>query len=319
MANFVLVIFYPLCYNIKSGKNLGVYMGSIYCMYFETDDGKYYIGQSINTLSRYTKHKRLLLTNKHHNKNLQTAYNTFKVLPSIYILETGITKKKLDSREIYWIAEFDSYYNGYNSTLGGRLFEYGDTIDGRKYPKYVYSNILFDIAYTDNTAKQIAEDNGIPIPIVNSIMQEAAHCYLQEEYPEEYSILRSKRNNRVSKYSTEICEKVFEALLQDIPYQEITGLFSVPYSLVTSIAYGYTHKELRNKYQEKYDELISTRNKSTSNRKRPYPDIVDPQGMVHKVEIARHLAELYSLDPSSLAKVLNGKLKQYKGWRLATV
>ncbi len=292
-------------------------MGSIYCLYFESDDAKYYIGQSINTPSRYTKHKRLMLTGKHPNIGLQKAYNMYNKLPSIYILETGIRDKELDYREMYWIKEFDSYYNGYNNTLGGRLFEFGDTNNGRKYPEYVYVNILFDIAYTNNTAKQIAEDNGVPRPIVNSIMQGVAHTYLEDSYPDEYTILRNKKNNRITKYSSEVCEKVFELLLIGTEYQKIADNLSVPYTLVTSIAYGNSHKELRNKYQEKYDILISTRNKSTSNRKVLYPDILDPEGDIHKVNIASHLAETYKLDPSSLAKVLNGKLKQYKGWHLA--
>jgi transposase-like protein len=29
----------------------------------------------------------------------------------------------LDAREKYWIAYYDSYKNGYNSTLGGRLIQ----------------------------------------------------------------------------------------------------------------------------------------------------------------------------------------------------
>ena len=31
--------------------------------------------------------------------------------------------EELDDREKYWIQYFDSYQNGYNSTLGGRLVE----------------------------------------------------------------------------------------------------------------------------------------------------------------------------------------------------
>ena len=32
----------------------------------------------------------------------------------------------LDEREKYWISFYDSYYNGYNSTIGGRLVQLYD-------------------------------------------------------------------------------------------------------------------------------------------------------------------------------------------------
>jgi len=34
-----------------------------------------------------------------------------------------VENEKLDEREKYWINYYDSYYNGYNATLGGRLIE----------------------------------------------------------------------------------------------------------------------------------------------------------------------------------------------------
>ena len=39
---------------------------------------------------------------------------------SFYLLEEGIEESNLDDREIFWIAEKDSYYHGYNSTKGGK-------------------------------------------------------------------------------------------------------------------------------------------------------------------------------------------------------
>lgn len=295
-------------------------MGTIYCLYFESDDNKYYIGQSINTPGRYTKHKRLLLTNTHTNSKLQEAYNKYKYYPSIYLLEKNISNIELDNREVFWIKEFDSYYNGFNSTPGGKYYEFGENlIASRKYPEYVYVNILFDLVYTDNSSAVIAEENGVLEHTVSSIRQLASHNYLEDTYPEEYAILKNKANvNSSIKYDTTICAQIFTKVIDRIPYKDICQELSVPYTLVTSIAYGLTHKnELLNIFgEELYTNTISIRDKTTSNRKNKYPNICDPQGNIHIVTVANHLAKKYSLDPSSLAKVLNGKLKQYKGWKL---
>lgn len=37
-----------------------------------------------------------------------------------------VENKQLDEREKYWIKYYNSYYDGYNSTIGGRLVELYD-------------------------------------------------------------------------------------------------------------------------------------------------------------------------------------------------
>lgn len=89
---------------------------------------KVYIGQSVNIKNRWESHK-----NNHNNANLKD-FNTkfYKALRkygidnfSFEIVEE-CSKEKLDEREIYWIRYFDSFKNGYNSTIGGQI---GNTIE----------------------------------------------------------------------------------------------------------------------------------------------------------------------------------------------
>lgn len=83
-------------------------------------NGKVYVGKTLNVKQRKSDHFKLLRKNKHHSWLLQKAYNKYGE-KSFYleILEKNVFENDIDSREIYWIAYFNSYHNGYNCTLGG--------------------------------------------------------------------------------------------------------------------------------------------------------------------------------------------------------
>lgn len=84
-------------------------------------NNKCYIGQSINIETRWLQH---IYEGKH---NTQKG----KLYPAMYIdgiehfifeviEECQLVKEELDNRERYWINYYDSFNNGYNSTLGGQ-------------------------------------------------------------------------------------------------------------------------------------------------------------------------------------------------------
>lgn len=83
-------------------------------------NGKCYIGQSVNIEHRWIEHKsRALHLSKHSCTALYFAIRKYGIdnFQFEVIEETSIDK--LNEREIYWINYFNSYYNGYNETLGG--------------------------------------------------------------------------------------------------------------------------------------------------------------------------------------------------------
>ena len=87
--------------------------GIIY-KYQNKESGKCYVGQTINPQKRYIEH---LNTKKERDWHLDYQKNPDKYEYSV--LEENIIQDKLDEREIYWIAYFDSFKNGYNKTAGG--------------------------------------------------------------------------------------------------------------------------------------------------------------------------------------------------------
>lgn len=83
--------------------------------------GKYYIGQTINFTHRKAHHLADLRGNRHHSSKLQNAYNeygeaAFEWTYEIYELENIRDLYLLEKEKI---AEYNSYYDGYNCTPGG--------------------------------------------------------------------------------------------------------------------------------------------------------------------------------------------------------
>ena len=94
---------------------------SIIYRIFNVMTGQSYVGQSIEHRVRIRNHFRALKKKIHVNHRLQEAYNKCgKDAFRVEILERVVSFEDLDKREIHWIALFDSHYNGYNLTLGGK-------------------------------------------------------------------------------------------------------------------------------------------------------------------------------------------------------
>ena len=78
---------------------------------------KVYIGQSIEIERRFEKHKNAYL----HNQKwlIYKAFAKYGLQNFSFDIIEECDRDKLDEREIYWIAFYDSYNNGYNMTIGG--------------------------------------------------------------------------------------------------------------------------------------------------------------------------------------------------------
>ena len=95
-------------------------MGYIYKITNILND-KVYIGQTIKTVEkRFQQHKNN--SNKEYFSQiiLYKAFNKYGIENFICEQLEEVPNELLDEREKYWINFYDSYFNGYNSTLGGR-------------------------------------------------------------------------------------------------------------------------------------------------------------------------------------------------------
>lgn len=108
-------------------KETGMYEGFIYIILNDINPEQVYIGQTTNTPeNRWHGHcgqiKNHTYTDKLHNKMEKYGKEHFvmEVLEHHKLSTKEELLERLDEREIALISKFDSYYNGLNSTLGGR-------------------------------------------------------------------------------------------------------------------------------------------------------------------------------------------------------
>lgn len=97
-------------------------VGYIYC-FKHLSNQKVYIGQTVNIVNRLASHKSksLHIKTKFYNAVRKYGWDMFEfsVLETVTASSLVELNTKLDQLEIFYIEKYNSYYKGYNSTLGG--------------------------------------------------------------------------------------------------------------------------------------------------------------------------------------------------------
>ena len=82
-----------------------------------TTNNKCYIGQSRDIEARWTKH--LSAYKSSPDWELYRAFKKYGISAFKFEVIEECSIEELNEREIHWIAQYDSFNNGYNMTLGG--------------------------------------------------------------------------------------------------------------------------------------------------------------------------------------------------------
>ena len=80
-----------------------------------------YIGQSIDIPKRWREHKNAYQNpnSKDYNMVIYQAMRKYGIENFSFEIVEKCNIEALNEKEIYWIKHYDSYYHGYNATLGG--------------------------------------------------------------------------------------------------------------------------------------------------------------------------------------------------------
>lgn len=120
-------------------------------------NGKIYIGQSIDIKARWRNHR-----NSTSDYALYRAFRKYGIDNFKFEVIEECNVDQLNERECYWINYYDSYFNGYNETLGGNN-------GGGNLSKESVKRIIDLLLAGENTNVEIGEMVGVSDNMVSAI------------------------------------------------------------------------------------------------------------------------------------------------------
>lgn len=168
-------------------------MGFIYKI-TNNQNNKIYIGQTVKSVeARFQQHKNNYTKPYFSQIVLYQAFNKYGIDNFTFEKIEEVENNLLDEREKYWIKYYDSYYNGYNSTLGGRLVQLYD---------WDIDNII-ELYLKVKSARKVAKILQCDHSTIDRILNEnKIHRFSQAEQKAKNIYLR--KNNEEYKFSNSI-------------------------------------------------------------------------------------------------------------------
>ena len=134
-----------------------------------------YVGQSVDIKRRWKDHRNY----KGKNNILSKAFRKNGLDRYKFIILEECSQKDLDDKEIYWINKYDTYYNGYNATLGGG----GKRGNVVKLTDKDVLEIIDLLKNSDKTEKEIAEMFNVRLDTISYINLGKSRKVETETYP----------------------------------------------------------------------------------------------------------------------------------------
>lgn len=143
---------------------------------------KCYIGQSVKIEQRWKNHKITAknLNDKNYDNPLYRAIRKYGIENFSFEIIEECSVNELNNRQRYWIKHYDSFFNGYNLTMGGDG-------SGSKEKKISIIGIITDLENTNLTQKKIAEKWNMSEEMVQGI-----NTGRYWKYDRQYPIRKSK-------------------------------------------------------------------------------------------------------------------------------
>lgn len=148
---------------------------------------KVYIGQSINITDRWRNHRSAYkdTSDKAYEAHLYRSMRKYGIENFDFSIVEECLPSELNERERYWVSYYDSFFNGYNLTLGG------DGATGGNVDKEKIKGIINDLLNTTLIQRQIAEKWQISEEMVQGI-----NTGRYWKHDREYPIRKQKRREK---------------------------------------------------------------------------------------------------------------------------
>ena len=141
-------------------------------------DNNAYIGQSINIESRWVHHRNFNEEIAGHYP-LYLAFKKYGIENFSFEIIEECDSTELNEKEKYWIAYYDTYYNGYNQTTGGQSGENGIVKISKTDIQEIY-----DLLLNSNLSQQeIAKKYNVGEDTISEINQGRTRVNPELNYP----------------------------------------------------------------------------------------------------------------------------------------
>lgn len=156
-------------------------------------NGKVYIGQAININKRWNVHKLIYndIYSSSYKYPLYRAMRKYGIENFSFEVLEECKKEELNEKEKFYINKFNSYFKGYNQTLGGQSRT--GSLDENK---EIVIGIISDLENTNMLQGEIAKKWGVNISTVNGINTGRVWKH-NRNYPIQNSFNYMSRQNRV--------------------------------------------------------------------------------------------------------------------------
>lgn len=230
--------------------------------YKKIDENKIvYVGQTVNLKLRDKRHREIDPFDpclREYNYPLSRGIRKYgNDAYELIILEDNLSQEQLNEREKYQIKYYDTYYHGYNQSLGGQnpviVKHNEDEID----------KVINLLKNTTKTFQEIADECDISLTHVYNINVGLRRKRDDIQYP----IRDNKaKGSRGLKFSQEECKEIHNYILNNpnIKMKEIAKHFNCDYSTIRNINYGKTKSYILEGY--KYPLRSADENNSNKGR-----------------------------------------------------
>ena len=257
-----------------------------------------YIGQSIHIESRWKQHKNPYNWQRESTKPLYQAILKYGIDNFNFQIIEQCKPQQLNNREIFWIAQFDSYKHGYNQNYGGK----GDIYNHQE---------IFDLWDAGYSNKEILEKTGIKSPTTILNYLQGYENYSIHESKKRGGILANKNNKQNKIYQYDLNGNFIKEWSS---YNEIERILNINSCSIGKCVNGIRKTagnfQWTNYFQQKIQPLEgqSGKTKSVAQIDLNTGDIISVYSSITQA------GKTIGIDRSAVGKVCNGKRNKAAGY-----
>ena len=276
-----------------------------------------YIGQSINIYRRWKAH-----INSCYNENSDSYNGKFYRAIRKYGIDSFDYKvlcvcdsDELDNNEIYYIDKYNSYKNGYNSTMGGKSTGSGEnnpvSITTQKKADEMREYFKNNYINQKDLAKMFSITPAVVYKILNSM------SYLDSEYAKNYLKPKTTRyranikNSKIGLLNQEISDDIRKYYSNNfVNYSDVSEKFNISKALIYSILNNniYTDSEFAIAYNKPNGVRYTGKTENHYSAKFTQAEADDIRYIYknNKIKVSE-LSKIYNVSIPTIRRILKGK------------